>query len=451
MLKRIFNKHSESLPKSPTSMPINLIATVVFLFSLLAIRKYDIEDIEAAILAMTSLALTVIILEFIFLKPFKRPSTGLNFKQKNPVNLKRVTIGIIGLYSTIGFVALIYWLFPFYYSGFYEYWVFIKYIALILLIGGIPYFIILDKYLIEPCDSYWHFGMFILGQWQKCNFKTVKQHVLGWLIKMFFLPLMFTSLVNDIRIFKGADFTLALSYFPYTFDFLNNLIFSIDLAFISVGYLMTMRIFDSHIRTAEPTFLGWAVTLQCYQPFWDFSYDKFLQYEDGIYWGNLFSSNDTLYFVWGSAILFLLLIYVWASIVFGLRFSNLTNRGILTNGPYRFCMHPAYVSKNLAWWLISVPFLSQAGFWEAVRHSIQLLILNLIYYVRAITEERHLSQDPNYVKYGLEMNKRSIFRVFYKIFPFLKYDPQKYLGKLEDLSTFLETKTRPTQSLNADV
>ena len=37
------------------------------------------------------------------------------------------------------------------------------------------------------------------------------------------------------------------------------------------------------------------------------------------------------------------------------RFSNLTYRGVLTNGPYAFTRHPAYLSKNLFWWCASMP------------------------------------------------------------------------------------------------
>ena len=399
---------------------------------------------------MVALAFLIIILEYIFLKTYNRPSTGLNFKIKNAANIKRITVKIVGLYGTIGFVALIYWLFPIYLSDFYDnYWIFIKYIALILLVGGIPYFIVLDRYLVEPCDSYWHFGMAVLGQWKKISTKIVRQHILGWVIKLFFLPLMFCSLVGNLSIIRTTDFSTAMSYFPSQYDYFYNLIFTVDLAFAGVGYLMTMKIFDSQVRTAEPTMLGWLVALQCYQPFWDFSYNTYLHYDTGYYWGNLWSNNAFIYAIWGVSILILLVIYVWADIAFGIRFSNLTNRGILTNGPYRFCMHPAYVSKNLSWWLISVPFLSQVSPWEAVRQSMLLLLLNIIYYFRAVTEERHLSQDPNYVRYGLAMNERSVFRGFFRIFPFLKYNPQKYLRQLEDYSGFTIPKVVPPQEVMA--
>ena len=84
---------------------------------------------------------------------------------------------------------------------------------------------------------------------------------------------------------------------------------------------------------------------------------------------------------------------------FGLRFSNLTHRGIITNGPYRWTKHPAYIAKNLSWWLISVPFIAGADWLQAAQSCLLLAGVNLIYLLRAKTEERHLSRDPVYRDY----------------------------------------------------
>jgi protein-S-isoprenylcysteine O-methyltransferase Ste14 len=82
------------------------------------------------------------------------------------------------------------------------------------------------------------------------------------------------------------------------------------------------------------------------------------------------------------------------------RFSNLTNRGVITTGPYRWSKHPAYITKNLSWWMISVPFVADAGWPTAVQSCLLLAGVNLIYFLRARTEERHLSQDPVYRDYA---------------------------------------------------
>jgi hypothetical protein len=87
--------------------------------------------------------------------------------------------------------------------------------------------------------------------------------------------------------------------------------------------------------------------------------------------------------------------------------------------------HPAYVCKNLSWWLISIPFIPQMGTIDALKSCIMLLILNFIYFLRAKTEERHLSQDPVYVQYANVINETGIFRWLMKKVSFLRYDEIK--------------------------
>ena len=61
----------------------------------------------------------------------------------------------------------------------------------------------------------------------------------------------------------------------------------------------------------------------------------------------------------------------------------------------------------------------------AIRGTLLLFCVNLIYYARAKTEENHLSHYPEYVEYALEMNEKSIFAPLTKILPFLKYKAPK--------------------------
>ena len=80
-----------------------------------------------------------------------------------------------------------------------------------------------------------------------------------------------------------------------------------------------------------------------------------------------------------------------------------------TNGPYRWLKHPAYVAKNINWWLIYLPFLSSIGFTEGIRLSALLVGVNTIYYLRAKTEEAHLSVDPIYQQYLEFMRNNGLF------------------------------------------
>ncbi|MEX7259233.1 hypothetical protein AB2C63_32520, partial [Pseudomonas aeruginosa] len=48
---------------------------------------------------------------------------------------------------------------------------------------------------------------------------------------------------------------------------LVTLMFLIDVAFATVGYLLTFRPLDSHIRSANPFAAAWMPALMCYPPF----------------------------------------------------------------------------------------------------------------------------------------------------------------------------------------
>jgi protein-S-isoprenylcysteine O-methyltransferase Ste14 len=148
-----------------------------------------------------------------------------------------------------------------------------------------------------------------------------------------------------------------------------------------------------------------------YEPFWSLIGAQYLAYDSGHPWAEWLRDDPVFFDIWGSLILALVAVYVWATIMFGCRFSNLTNRGIITNGPYRFAKHPAYIAKNLSWWLVSAPFLSDGG-WQALRHTALLLMLNGVYALRAWTEERHLSHDPTYVAYASWIERNGLFRFF---------------------------------------
>jgi protein-S-isoprenylcysteine O-methyltransferase Ste14 len=417
-----------SIPRSATLFHVGLAGVLVYFITIHFLKKYSVDPFWSTVISMGTVAFTMIVLEKIQLRKYHKYSSGIDFSKGHPIDVKRVLIKLLGLYGTIGLAAMFYWLFPEYRGGFYfHYFRLVKLLLPVLLVGSIPYFFILDRYMEEPEDSYWHAGNFFLFRWKVIDRNTLKYHFLGWLVKVFFLALMFTYLVNNTGILLAGSFDQASRQFPFFYDYMYNLLYSIDLLFVSAGYLLTLKIFDSHIRTTEPSVLGWVVALQCYQPFWSLFSNSYFSYDDSYFWGHMLANNYGFYKLWGSVILLLITIYVTATIVFGVRFSNLTNRGIITGGPYRFMKHPAYISKNISWWLISIPFISGEGPGVALRHSLLLLAVNFIYYLRARTEERHLSLDPVYVKYATALNDKGIFRGLYRFFPFLKYDVNNYI------------------------
>ena len=319
-----------------------------------------------------------------------------------PGNWPRVGVKSIGLAGSVGFVALLYWMFPEYYQGepFYgNYYAALKVLLPPWALVAVPYLYWVDRRMREPLDGLWQLGQLLLGRWRGLDLALIGQHLLGWLVKGFFLPLMFTYFCDNLNKLLHYDLKLLYS-FPGLYDWAYFFMYFIDVALVSMTYLMALKATDTHIRSSEPTMFGWVIALVCYQPFWSLISKQYIDYDTGVSWGGWLGGVPWLYGVWACLILLLVAVYVWATISFGARFSNLTHRGIITNGPYRYTKHPAYLAKNLSWWLISTPFILSGGGGATLRRCLLLGLLNLIYYLRAKTEERHLSLDPVYRRYA---------------------------------------------------
>jgi protein-S-isoprenylcysteine O-methyltransferase Ste14 len=330
----------------------------------------------------------------------RQPQRGLD--------LFRVVRKLVGFWLTIGIIAALYALIPEYKNAFYAPF---KEAALLLLPALLvvsPFYIAyVDRRQNDPLDAYAQLAM-LLGGNRPDDWGPLKAHALGWLVKAFFTPLMFVFAHNNLEALWAGSYSAQLD-FQHIFSRLYDLFFLLDVLLAAIAYTLTLRVLDNHVRSVEPTIGGWIICLICYRPLVDVQ-APYIQYElDKVYWGNVFSPYPLLYVLWGSAILFLLFVYVWSTAVFGLRFSNLTHRGIITHGPYRWVKHPAYLAKNLSWWMISVPFIAGAGWLTAIQSCIMLGAVNLIYYLRAKSEERHLATDPVYRDYRNYIAAQGLF------------------------------------------
>ncbi len=375
------------------------------------------DAVKSAILVMASTAAVISLADIFWQKVHLRPSTGIDFAQDSP-SWSRAIQKLFGLIVTLCLIGSLYWLFPEYHGNFYDrYYRLLQLILPFWLVAAVPYFLFIDRKMVHPHDGYWHMAKLALFQWNVVDGTIIRQHLLGWLIKGYFLPLMFAAMCNDID--KISSFNVnVFGNFRESFDLIFSSLYFIDVGLVSMGYLLSLRITDTHFRSAEPNALGWMVALICYQPFWSVFGSAYLNYGTGYTWGVWLWNSPVLYALWGSLILLLTGLYVWATVIFGARFSNLSHRGIITNGPYRWTKHPAYLTKNLSWWMISVPFVTQGTAGEVLNHCLLLVALNFVYLMRAKTEERHLSRDPLYVQYALWIDRHGMLR-FLRLVPLL--------------------------------
>jgi len=246
-----------------------------------------------------------------------------------------------------------------------------------------------------------------------------RQAGLALLLKFFFAPLMINwclihvaNLTGSLlQLIDGTDGGLTgrelfdTSLFWAAFQ----LILFVDTLLFTIGYIIELPRLGNRIRSVDPTFFGWFICLACYPPFNDLTL-RLLEWQSSDFPQ---FTNDFVHFIINVAVLGALAIFSWASIALGFKASNLTNRGIVTHGPYAFVRHPGYAAKNFAWWLGALPVLGTAlaaGNWRAFAYSLLALFgWTTIYALRALTEERHLRLlDNGYSEYAQNVRWRFV-------------------------------------------
>lgn len=407
---------------SETSFWINLAAVFIAVGVLAGLSHFRLlQGPPLFILYALTITVSIVLLERIF---YPRTCFYSRWKIRRKINWNRVCYKEVAFLVTLATIGFFYWLLPMFETDTFTevYKPFLEYFVPFLVIASLPYFCLMDKMDENPDDIYFKLGKAIVLRQKTVTGFEFGNYIRSWLVKAFYLSLMHPSMMGKLYWLLQVSWENVRNSPVALFYTAETACFFMDLTYASIGYLVNFKILNSQTRTAEPTLLGWTVAIMCYFPFWGaLFYPYFCRYNE-IGWINVFHSGSILWWIWAALIIALELLYAMASVAIGFRFSNLTYRGLVNTGPYRWTKHPAYVFKNISWWLLSVPFMASSPL-MAVKLSLLLLLNNLIYYLRAKTEERHLSHYPEYVAYALEMNDKSIFRWVARIFPFLKYRP----------------------------
>lgn len=369
---------------------------------------------NAGFAAVIACGLPMILWSLLVDKVHRNPSTGIDW-QALPRPWRAVLdislVKIAGLWATWLAIAIFYCLARWYWSGNYHYSMnLFMGAAPWLVLFSVPYVVWLDRRLVEPRDATHAFGQWIIGGAAGApDMAQVANHARAWAVKGFFLAFMLSIVPGNFASVVDWRLDPAFANPVNLAAFLIAVMFMIDVCMATVGYLLTCKPLDSHIRSANPLLTGWVAALICYPPFVLMGSGGPLDYHaGGAEWDVWTQGHTTLQWILGSWLVLLTAIYAWATVVFGIRFSNLTHRGILTHGPYRWTRHPAYLSKNLFWWFSALPFLTVSGsLTDMVRNCAMLAATNAVYYWRARTEEAHLSTDPAYRDYSQWMERNA--------------------------------------------
>lgn len=234
-----------------------------------------------------------------------------------------------------------------------------------------------------------------------------RKAVLTLLMRAYFIPIMLAqvpwNMTNLLQItgyaFTGQDTLSLLIWILY-------LLWLIDVTNAAVAYLIESRWLENRARSIDMTVLGWAVCLFCYDP---------LNNTTGalLPFGPLLANSDpasllvpTVGFLLAVKTIesVLLAIHIYVDVSLGPSVANITLRQLQTRGPYALVRHPGTTTKLIFWLTISGCYV---GFWS-VPYLLGFLGWSALYIGRALTEERHLRQYPEYRDYMAKVRYRFI-------------------------------------------
>lgn len=423
-------QQSTFLPPSSSNFGFNLFAVCIFFLLVVAVLKFSPQGQRLYLTTISLVGLTLIVwwYDLTIAKVYLRPSAELTLRP-GPLDPDRYLTKLTGLLGTFGIILFLYWANPVYRESPRAIQFYGAFFSMVQLLGpwigvmSLFYFLYIDRRQKQPYDSYWHMGCLLLGRWKQVRAIYLQEHARVWFIKAFFMPFMFGLLLEYLNLILSFAPGSQISFMS-VYHLLLNVFYSFDVIYGFLGYLFTLRLTDTHIQSTETKFLGWLVCLVCY-PLYKVSLISYLQYQGPLSWEHWLAPHPVLFYTCGILIVALSAIYGLATVAFGYRMSNLTYRGIITGGPYRWTKHPAYLAKVASWWLISLPFLTTQGWGVALTQTLALVVISAIYYMRAKTEENHLVNYPQYIEYARWIDEHGIFCRLKKRFPFLRFCEEK--------------------------
>jgi protein-S-isoprenylcysteine O-methyltransferase Ste14 len=393
---------ADSPPRSASSLAISAVGCLGLVAGVILLRTVPLPADLRPIIAVAATAAPMLLWAVFVERAHRDPAAGLDWDRPRPLRaaLATTAVKLVGLWATWAVIAGLYALArPLHGAIAYGAEVAAHALPILLPVSAVYVFVV-DRVMVEPRDELWQAGALILRR-PGADPRQLPPYARAWAVKGFFLGFMFSILPGGTAALAGQPLAPLLDDPVRLAGFAIAAVFTFDLVFGTVGYLCALRAAGTYIRSANPYLSGWVAALICYPPFVLMGPGSILSYTPGTRaWSDWLAGQPGLILAYGGLLAVLAGVYAWSTVIFGLRFSNLTHRGIITNGPYRWARHPAYLSKNTFWWFAHLPFLVTTGPAEAVRNCVLLLLVNAVYWWRAKTEEKHLRADPVYLAYA---------------------------------------------------
>lgn len=392
-----------------------------------------------ALSVISTVTITSILGEIFIAKSHKAERVLAKKREDNYERLKSKThLTMLGICGYLLLMMIGYLIIPEYQKPEYNYFhlSFLLGVPVFLLIIGFMYLPYVMKWLNTEKNIYENFGLLITGKFKKVDKQLLSLLSQSFLLRGFFIPFMVMVLVIAVEaIFKDNSIAQQLFHedFEWSLAKASQIVLTayyflilLDVAIGTLGYICVTKSLNADIRSFDPKFIGWFSCFVCYPPFWNIvNKTLLLVLLTSLQWETVFEGQELVLFFWSLLIITSGGLEAVSGATFGIRFSNIAYRGLNTTGPYKFSKHPQYIAKMFHRFFVIMPFIGYISWLDWVSGMFGFAIICLLYFLRARTEENHLTVFPEYVAYANAMNDRGILRWFGKTFPTFAYDEER--------------------------
>ncbi len=372
---------------------------------------------------------------YLFCSELTRAKWSLATRPQQPLPdvVERTLTKFFGVLVGISFIFFLVWLFPAYdnatnLSRLRE--AILPVLAFVIPVSFILIFV--TEYILgEKRDGTYQFGLLVRLKLREINWTIFFDGVREWLLRCFFLLINFYGAVWYIEYLRENGLPDWSGDFVTFITRLDLVIFGMIVLAILPGYIFASRLIGTELKKVDRTWFAWAINLCCYPPINAALFGAWVRYvpaaETGIVyqgmpaWAFHTQWDPFLLLAVGMLVILFAVIHLWGEAIVGIRAANISMRGIITTGPFAFTRHPIYVSKCFQWAVLYFPIINAVGIVNPIQSAILFLLVCAIYGGRALGEEHLLATDPNYVKYALYMDEKSMFARIGRWFPIMTF------------------------------
>lgn len=220
------------------------------------------------------------------------------------------------------------------------------------------------------------------------------------------------AMLNEAVSYSHAQGAIAgfAQFIDDSADMIINLTFLVTTLVFTFSYLTEASFLKNKIKYADITPLGILACILCYYPFTSVVSTFIPLYNQSL----IPTPNPILRITFRCLLLLACIVSMIAILRLGTKSGNLTNRGIVKGFPYNIVRHPDYAAQMWILILLFIPVygVAQVTLLNKILFTFGTIFMLFLYYLRAITEERNLSKDQEYVEYMDKVKRRFIPWVF---------------------------------------